>query len=293
MSDALRQFLDRGQLVLHLGAHKTATTSIQQALETQRAALNSRGTALILPRDLRRGGTGSEGDNHGDVPSLATQLLDFSRRDRIQRIVVSEENLIGSSGQNLARKSLYPNITRRLERLPKALNHPNVTILFSLRDYGPFVSSSATTAIRRGKTFDADALRTAFLVLHRTWLDVVCDLGALYPAANLRLWRYEDFTNAVPYIWSEIGISHQPPPLKRSFKTLSHAAMAQALDRIETSTEPVRQIIRTAAQIHPITETNPAYSLWSADEAAHLTAQYKDHWATIKANYPDMILTSA
>ncbi len=292
MSTMLRQFLDRGQVVLHLGAHKTATTSIQMALNGARADLQALGTALILPNDLRRGGAADQVDEHGDAPSLEMQLLTMAGDETVQRIVLSEENLIGSSGHNLARRSLYPNVTRRLRKLPAALDHPNVTVLFALRDYGPFLSSSATTAVRRGKVFDPETLRTAFLVLHRSWVDVVAEIRERFPAANLRIWRYEQFSQVETELWSELTDGFRPTFRKRAFQTLSRDAMTQVLSRLTNAAEPPRQIVRRAVRTFPISDTNPAYSLWTAQETALLSARYAAHWTEICDTYPDLVMES-
>lgn len=291
MSNPLEAFLDRGQVILHLGAHKTATTSIQMALDAERADLRARGTALLLPRDLRQPATGPH-RRRDRATELEQQLCDAVADDAIHRLILSEENLTGSSGHNLARKSLYPSVTRRLGKLPRTLNHPNVTVLFALRDYGPYLSSSATTAIRRGKVFDTVALRTAFLLMHRHWLDVVQDIQAVFPSSNLRLWRYEDFDAVAPSLWREFDDGLRLSVPKRAFKTLSGSAMKQVLAGLDSGESPVRSVIRQAVRDYPITDTNPAYSMWSDDESAHLTALYSDHWMQICDAFPDMVMQS-
>ena len=78
---------------------------------------------------------------------------------------MSEENFIGSTGHNLARKSLYPGIRRRLSKLPRGVES-------SQRD-DPVLSarlrpllSRRTSPLRCGSAncFDTDELRLAFLV---------------------------------------------------------------------------------------------------------------------------------
>ncbi len=292
MSAVLSRFLERGQVVLHLGAHKTATTYLQMALKAQRAALLAGGTAVILPSDLRRGGRAARVDEHGEAPGLEAQLFALASDPSTRRIVVSEENFIGSTGHNLTRKSLYPSILRRLGKLPGELNHPHVRILFSLRDYGPFLSSGVTTAVRRGKIFDEDALKAAFLLLHRNWVDVVEDLRGLFPAARLVLWRYEAFAESEAKICAQIDPGFAPRPQKRAFQTLSRDAMQQILHELTNNTtgELPRQIVRRAARISPISDTNPAYSLWNAEEARHLSQSYQAHWTTICDAHPGVAL---
>ena len=292
MSDPLWQFVKTRKLVVHLGAHKTATTYLQNALDAKRDMLREEGTALILPSDLRRGGKTAQTDEPGEVPSVTAQLSAVAAEAGTQRIVLSEENFIGSTGHNLARKSLYPSIRRRLSKLPAALNHPNVTILFSLRDYGPFVSSNITTALRFGKLFDTDELRLAFLVLHRSWMDVIADLRVSFPAAQLKIWRYEKFAQIEAQVFAEMVGAFQPEPRRRANQTLSGRAMRRVQAKLSEGDPDLkpRQLVRRIKRKFPISATHPAYSLWTPEEAALLSESYEAHWREICETSPGIAL---
>lgn len=293
MSDPLWQFVKTRKLVVHLGAHKTATTYLQNALNGKRDLLRAQGTALILPGDLRRGERAARTDDNSEVPDVKAQLSALAADTATHRIVLSEENFTGSTGHNLARKSIYPSIRRRLSRLPAALNHPNVTILFCLRDYGPFVSSNITTALRFGKVFDTEELRLAFLVLHRCWVDVIADLRAAFPAAQLKIWRYETFAQIEAQVFAEMVGAFQPELQKRANQTLSGRAVRKVQAKLLAGGADLkpRQFVRRTKRKFPVSETNPAYSLWTPDEAALLSERYEAHWQEICEAYPGIALT--
>lgn len=292
MTDPLWHFVKTRKLVVHLGAHKTATTYLQSALNNKRDALRREGTALILPADLRRGEKSERGGSPTDVPGVAAQLSALAADATTQRILLSEENFTGSTGHNLARKSLYPGIRRRLSKLPPALNHPNVTILFALRDYGPFVSSNVTTALRFGKLFDTEELRLAFLLLHRSWVDVIADLRSAFPAAQLKIWRYENFAQVEAQVFAEMVGPFQAEPQRRANQTLSGRAVRKVQTKLSAGGDDLkpRQLVRRIKSKLPISTADPAYSLWTPDEAALLSERYRVHWQEICEAYPGLAL---
>lgn len=290
MSGALQDFVDRGEVIVHLGVHKTATTFIQSALNDARGALRASGTALILPWDVRP--ARAAGDRNL-VDTLTAQLSAHADDPMARRIVVSEENIIGSTGGNLTNGALYPRLDGKLARLPRGFDHPNVRFLLSLRDYGPYLSSSVTTAVRRGRKFDHDVIRAGFSEVSRGWVDVVAELRASFPAAQLTIWRYEDFATVQPQVFSTLAEGFTPPPRKQSFRTLSDAAMRHVMFHLpeKIPAEQARQIVRQAARDFPISDTNPPFTLWSPDAAAALSATYEAHWQQISAAHPGAVLT--
>ncbi|MFD1160567.1 hypothetical protein [Roseovarius aestuarii] len=306
MDEELRDFLQRNKLVIHMGAHKTATTYIQSALNAQREPLKSQGILMVLPSDLRgtgmlqgkktQGAAAESGDGAGSKKrNLTTLLGEMAADPDTRRIVVSEEGLIGSPRNNLNRRSLYPNLTSKLANLPKPLDHPNVTFLLSLRDYGSFFSSNVTTAVRRGNIFDPEQLHASLLLMHRSWVDVLTELRAAFPSAALKIWRYEDFEALEPLIFSELAPGFEVTPSDRLFGTLSGNAIKHILDQVgpESGPEITRPVVRAAVRKYPISARNPSFSLWSEEEAAHLTFRYTLDWQAICRGYPGIVLGSA
>ena len=123
--------------------------------------------------------------------------------------------------RNLSLKSLYPDLNLNLAGFPDALNHPNVTFLFALREYGSFFSSNVTTTMRRGNVFDLEKLRASLILLHRSWIDVVSDLQAAFPAAMLKIWQYEQFQKLEAHVFSEFSQGFEVTPSAPVFETLS------------------------------------------------------------------------
>ncbi|WP_299846204.1 hypothetical protein [uncultured Roseovarius sp.] len=305
MGTTLKDFVQQNKVVIHLGAHKTATTYIQSSLKAQRDALKSAGVALVLPSDLRAtgvlrrtfrksGGAISASSPDPDKPTLGTLLDRIAADPATRRIAISEESMIGAPRKNLACKSLYPDMDQSLRAMPDAFDHPNATFLLALRDYGSFVSSNITTAVRRGNIFDLDALRAAFLALHRDWMDVIDDLQEAFPTATIKVWRFEQFHALESQVFRAFTQGPVTPRSTRVFKTLSGNAMTYILDHVEPKSEQVRirELVLAAAKKFPVSVDNPPFDLWSAEQAAHMTYRYELDWHEICKAYPGIALGS-
>ena len=97
----MSSFTSAPTVVLHLGAHKTATTHLQHSLIAHRIDLWQRGIRTMMPPHLRGGGQSLEAlfdlpinrtvTGHAPNPAeVRAKLI-----GQAKRFVVSEENLLG------------------------------------------------------------------------------------------------------------------------------------------------------------------------------------------------------
>ena len=146
-------------IALHLGAHKTASTYLQSCLELNQPSLADANTAILTPHDLRGqlvdrtpapGGRGTPQARQRRQQRLTDLIQKAGELQNASRIVVSEENLIGSCRINLVHGELYPDLVKRLSWLPDWLNTPSTTVFMGIRSYASYFSSNLTTALQRG-----------------------------------------------------------------------------------------------------------------------------------------------
>ncbi len=292
---ALVTYLERSPLVLHLGAHKTATTFLQDTLRHHETALAADGVRLVLPRQTRRvlslvsPNPGKDRPAREDALSsnrakLGKALSALASEPETKRIVMSEEGLIGAPRQIVTDAKLYPDIETRLQSLPEALNHPNVTILFAVRDYGQFFSSCFTTVLRRGARFDPASVAARLLRADPNWQDVLRAIRARLPRAALRIWQYERFGDRQADVVASLAAQNIAPPKPSVFRTLSHAAVDALLSepRQDLTRPELRKRVRRIARQFPVGETNPAFSLWTPEQSAAWAATYAAHWQQIE-----------
>lgn len=152
------RFMD---IILHVGSHRTGSTSFQHYLRGNRADLMAEGTALWEPSMLRdgvfdglfaaprmRNGRNLQRRAMGRVRLHAAQV----KRAGAKRLLVSEENMIGAPRACLRAATLFPAIGERLARLDAAFEggSPALSCAFARRICGgPRSQPTAWGAVMR------------------------------------------------------------------------------------------------------------------------------------------------
>ena len=191
-------------IALHVGAHKTATTFLQKRLAEARSDLLAQGIAYFGPDQLRKRGNLTFPTPVMKDP-VRVERLKYDTQSRIvshvdeevpegtRRIVVSEENILGSSRLNLRRAVLYPALPARLACLPDTWTLAVTDIFLSIRAYATFYVSCQSTIAALGDWVPMTPARQEALAgMERRWTDVAADLLERFPRARLHVWRYED-----------------------------------------------------------------------------------------------------
>lgn len=284
-------------LALHLGAHKTATTYIQRNLDDRRRELLRHGVRYFGSAELR----GVEGvvfptprDVREDLAApvqrrtraMLSRMVDAAVPDDAARVLVSEENILGSSRLNLRRAKLYPALAERLACLPESWGAGRTEIYLSVRNYADFFASCHSTIALQGDWIDLGADRQARIAeLPRRWTDIVAEIRAHFPAAELVVWRYEDLGRVGQEVMdSMVGA---PFPMDFGVRGTMASLTAEGMEAIEAafiangeaplSPETVRRI-RDETQ-----GSGARYDPWDPALRARLTEAYEADWAEISA----------
>lgn len=139
-------------IILHLGIHKTATTSLQDFLTAQTGKLLQRGARYVPLQRMRT-----------DVTPLLW-AVDRGRRARLvsfidevsqETVVFSDENIIGVPGE-LTTGDLYPYARNRIESFCEEMAGRRVTLFLTLREPHLFLISMYSEFLRHNEfvTFD-------------------------------------------------------------------------------------------------------------------------------------------
>ena len=122
------------RVIFHLGAHRSATTSLQHYLRLQSPLLARRGIGFWGPQRLRNEGlfAGLYAGPSGRVSEAAVRAarpriaraLAMARARGMHTLVISEENAIGSVRGNIRAGALYPEVQSRLQGFARALGSP-------------------------------------------------------------------------------------------------------------------------------------------------------------------------
>ncbi len=189
-------------VILHVGAHRTGTTTLQRFLAANRAALAGHGIAVWGPERTR------DGLFSGLVKAPHRITLEDERRGRrscgmirveLQRLadrgigtlIVSEENMIGSMENNIFNRRLYPHAGERLERFFDGFGAQTVRVALGVRSYDRAWASALGYFLKAGFPLPEDAGIRALAEQPGRWRHVVRRIAQVFPAAKLAVWPFE------------------------------------------------------------------------------------------------------
>lgn len=165
MSDVKETLRVPVSVLLHLGAHRTGSTSFQKFLAINAARLDRQGIAVLTPPDTRPGPIGA---------------------DRLAgpRLIVSEENLIGTMEECLRARALYPEALAEMRKHPALIDHVE-TVYLSVRSYAAWWNSVVTYSLRAGASLPDDAAIARMSDAARRWPETVADIRTTFPQARI------------------------------------------------------------------------------------------------------------
>ena len=189
-------------IILHLGVHRSATTTLQQYLLGNAQAFRQAGLACWTPSLTRSGLFAGLIQN----PATTTPLIDDRAArsagrvrleiERLERaamcqLPISDENIIGASRNNLRDVALYPDLAARLARFLPALGAAPRRVGLGLRSYDSYWASVLAFAIRRGGPAPDDDLLRRLADQPRGWRMVLTEIAAQCPDAEIVVWPFE------------------------------------------------------------------------------------------------------
>ena len=112
---ALRQWINSAMdVILHLGAHRTGTTTFQDYMRRHKERLAAQKVVFCGPRSSRYDfyalglrANVCRSDKHKRGETHIRRLLDGKSSEGMSKLVVSDENIIGSVEDNLRSGGLY------------------------------------------------------------------------------------------------------------------------------------------------------------------------------------------
>jgi hypothetical protein len=221
--------------ILHIGAHKTASTHVQMTLKRSSVALASAGIDYFGPERTRR---------KQDALRLPELLNDDGIEARSGRahargvfarsagdLVISDENILGMAhGLRMIREGrFYPGAAQRLARLAETLPDRPLRLGLALRDPAGFLASAYCQRLCAGKFLTWDDFIAGTDPAGMLWSDLLARLRAVMPGLHWLVWTFEDYIRApetlVPALLDRPGF---PAVVKRKLEHPGLSAAAQA-----------------------------------------------------------------
>lgn len=193
-------------IILHLGAHRTASTSFQTYLRQNAAALAAQGVVSWGPRETRNGlfhgiwPAPGEGLDERDSRRAAGRIalaLSAVRRGGARSLIVSDENFLGNPRALIRDAQLYPAAGERLARLHGAFGGQISRLVLSIRSPDLFWPSLIAMTVGRGHPIPGPARLARMADPARSWRDVITDLACAMPDRPILVFPHETY-GAVP-----------------------------------------------------------------------------------------------
>lgn len=276
------------KVILHPGAHKTASSYLQRRMETHAGHLAAHGVLYAGPARLR----------DRSLPRRAGQpdwvsLLREARQTGAKRLLISEENLLGGMARCVQR--FYEAPRKRLRPLVAVVKQMDLTLLIGIRGYAGFYPSVYGHLLRSGTWQPFDEIRSRALKARRGWPDVIGDIMKDLPGdVTLKLWRFEDFETLERRILAEMAGPEAGPGIKSvSFRQLAGPSQA-AIDHLAGLAEAgggfTTEIVLETYQALRKAKGHAPFDPWSGDERAHLEARYRRDIDEIARRWPGALI---
>lgn len=280
---------------LHIGAHKTATTHLQDTLELRRDALLKQGVDFLPMREVRAlrlppaSGLFQWRRRLGwPMREMILEAVAPIRRGP-RRIAVSEENFAGFV-RDLLTTPLYPHLEDNLRPFASLAHTADVTVFLAIRSFDTLLASAYAQQMRfRPVPGGFEPLRAQALACPPSWLDVVQRIRRVLPKANIKLWRYEDYRANDWQVLSHFcgvdvpaGTRLPAPASTRSLSAQSIASLELLGNQLanEDYRKSAAEIARSASRGEPFRPFRPS-------EQEILREAYLSDINEIKRHYPD------
>ncbi len=270
-------------IILHLGAHRCASTSFQQYMRGQGEVLREQGLGFWGPYRTRGGlfagllpspqparGRNVLARAHGRV----RMHLELARQKGLRQLVISDENMIGSIHESIWCATPYPAIGEQMARYAEAFGTAPRRAVFSIRSQDLWWASAIALTITRGYPVPTAALLEEISQGMRGWRDVITDLACALPETEIIVTPFEQFAarpEAVLNVVSGTKGVREKNPLWRG----------RSPDR-----RTLRQTLAEAGiDASPIPEGEGRWQPFDAVQTARLRELYADdmHWLTAGA----------
>lgn len=198
----LRKARSRMDVILHLGAHRTATTSFQHYMRANGAVFEADRLAFWGPVRTRNGLL------HGVIPvpgriRASQQLARAGGRIGLkvqkvkargfQQLVISDENLIGTMRRNIRDMRIYPAAGERMARYHMAFGPRLTRVVLSIRGQESYWKSVLSYNLERIGCVPSEAELTHIATGPRSWRDVITDIACAMPGVEIVVLPHERF----------------------------------------------------------------------------------------------------
>jgi len=284
---------------VHIGAHKTATTHIQDTLALAKDDLSAVGIEYIC-RDVTR----SQRDFcrirwWQKLPAFKAKYVEEERRRLFPSgnngdvVLISEENIMGSVS-GLLKFPLYPDLEQGLRTLCLLKGDHNIHIYLAIRPLDEIIPSAYAQQARMAKVHsgDFDAIKARMFKTPPSWTGVVDRIVSVFGRNRLRLWVFDDYKKDPEFFLEQLcggrknDFERLPPPVS------TRAPSARAIVSLEQIPVGLPRRLRkeAAARICLDDDGREPFTPFSETEKKILADIYKEDLSELRRKYSETFL---
>ncbi|MEO9819705.1 MAG: hypothetical protein ABJ370_02490 [Paracoccaceae bacterium] len=272
------------KIIAHIGAHRTSSTSFQAYLDEHRTELAQDSVAVWGLERTRKGlfaglkpkpGPAYRKDAANRARGRIGMQLDKAEMNGVRTLLVSEENMIGSTRANLSARQLYPAIGEQMARYAWAFDQRIERIILSVRSHEFWWSSAISYAVSRGASVPSSSELKDIVTNRRGWRDVITDLHCAVPEAEILVMPFEAFAGR-PALMLKCGAGCNAPEPRT----------VQWLNRSPELAELRRALQARGENVDVLPHGQGRWSPFSDEQQAELRELYADDlfWLTAGAD---------
>lgn len=224
-------------IILHLGAHRTATTSFQYYMRKNARGLRDSGIGFWGPREMRGGllagalpqpGLLAPERQLARARGRVSLRLEAARHAGLRHLVISEENLIGSTRRNLRERRLYPDAGQRLARYAALFDGRITRAVICIRALDSYWMSAMAYAVARGARMPLATDLERVAQDGRGWRALIADLACALPDVPIVVLTHDSVAGR-PEAKLRAMTDMTDPPLRHAREWLNRAPDAARL----------------------------------------------------------------
>lgn len=275
--------------ILHLGAHRTASTSIQQALEARQTALNEDGIVAITSMQMRTvlfdpfqkylAATGSEKDLLKErIQAIISAIYETPN---IKTVIFSEENLIGSMNENFFDGKFYEDAPKRVKAFVQFLPK-DFEIVLCIRDYASYYTSVFSYMYCKSLFDPFEHYKPRLLAMQFGWFGLIQQLRSTFPKTKITVVRFEHYRAVQQRFFNILGIGPEyKMPQRKLNQSRNDAAIRRLQEALESGATMSREYV-TEIVSGSRGEVEAPLELWTKAEQDLLARRYYQHIRKIK-----------
>ncbi|MEM1074480.1 MAG: hypothetical protein AAF665_10750 [Pseudomonadota bacterium] len=203
------------KIVLHIGAHRTASTSFQAYLRRNARELRARRVGFWGPRRMRpyrnmlpKASASGPFTSEASAGDHVARQLDLAERRGIELLFLSDAEICGSVQENIRCAALYPNVGPQVEALARMFSGRLSSVVLTPRSLDQYWCSAAAQAVLQGAPVPERDTLSQIARSSRSWRDVIADVAKAMPDATLNVLPFEAFRSQSPaYFAAATGLA--------------------------------------------------------------------------------------